>query len=88
MNIKYKCVCSYKGFIRGNDYEVNKHDLISPYDKSSAGSVYLFNGDNNILLLKTKDEGKMLFIENDIIVLIRQDIWRERLLTKLLENDI
>ena len=52
MNIKYKCVCSHKGFIRGNDYEVNKHDLISPYDKSSAGSVYLY-GNTDIVFLKT-----------------------------------
>jgi len=87
MNIKYKCVCSHKKFVRGNDYEVNKHDLISPYNKSSAGSVYLYEN-TDIVFLKTKDDGKMLFIENDIIVLIRQDIWRERLINKLLENDI
>jgi hypothetical protein len=86
MNIKYKCVCSYKEFIRGNDYEVRKHDLISPYDKSSAGSVYLYYGNTDISFLKTKDEGKMLFMENNIIVLIRQDIWRERLLIKLLNE--
>jgi hypothetical protein len=85
MIIKYKCVCSYKEFIRGNEYKIHKHDLINPFYKSSAGIVYLYWGDD-IAFFCTNDEGKMLYIENNIIVLIRQDIWRDRQINKILNG--
>ena len=87
---KYKCICSQGIFTRNQEYLIYKHDLINPYTKIKDRSMYTYGDFINkkeIVFFKTDDEGKMLYIENNIIILIRQDLWRERQIDKILKNE-
>lgn len=78
----YKCVCSQKNFIRNNEYYI-----IKPEYSSNSEVVYIYMNLYEFTLLKSNDDGKTLYIENNITILIRKDIWRERKINKFLKNE-
>ena len=87
MNIKYKCVLTQGPFIRGNDYDIGKFNLTNQYDKEKLSYIFLYeNKYKDFSILKPNNNGEMLSLENDVIVLIRYDIWRNRQINKILEN--
>lgn len=87
MNLKYKCVLTQGHFIRGNNYDIGKFECINPYDKKKLPPIYLYEAiQKNMILLKTNNNGEMFSLENDVIVLIRYDIWRNRQINKLLNG--
>ena len=87
MNLKYKCVLTQGPFIRGNDYDIGKFDISDPYSKEKLPPIFLYEVKyKDFSILTTNDNGEMLSLKNNVIILIRYDIWRNRQINKLLNG--
>lgn len=87
--IKYVCICSQKEFIRGNIYNIDVMTVIDPYTKLPKKLFIFANSEKAKLsfLLEKDNDCRMLCIENNIVVLVTQDLWRERQINKILNYE-
>ena len=86
---KYKCVCSILQFVRGKTYNITVYDMTMV--NNNAEIIYFYGNFNkplseHIRIFRSNDDGKMLYMENNVIILIRYDIYRGRLINKILNG--